>query len=334
MPNAFPLIDPFGRAISYVRVSVTDRCDLRCIYCMPERQRFLPRPLVLTMEELQRLSEAFIRLGTRRLRITGGEPLVRRDVMTLVRGLGAHVGGGLDELTMTTNGSLLAAHADELASAGVRRINVSLDTLDPHTYRVVTRGGRLEAALDGIEAASRAGIAVKINTVALRGINEDEYDALIRWCGERGHDLCLIETMPMGAVEEDRTDRYLPLSAVRRTLEQRWTMRPSTHRSGGPARYVDVEETGGRVGFITPLTHNFCEQCNRVRLSCTGMLFLCLGQEDSADLRRVIRAGASDAELDGAIRSAIAQKPKGHDFVIARRDEPPSIARHMSMTGG
>ena len=334
MPDTVPLVDPFDRAISYVRVSVTDRCDLRCIYCMPERQRFLPKPLVLTIEELQRVAEAFIRLGTRRVRITGGEPLVRRDVMVLLCGLGARLGQGLDELTLTTNGSLLATHAEALASAGVRRINVSLDTLDPERFRMVTRGGRLEATLDGIEAASQAGIAIKINTVALRGINDGEFDSLIRWCGARGHDLCLIETMPMGTVEEDRTDRYLPLSVVRSALARRWTLLPTTHRTGGPARYVEIAETGRRLGFITPMTHNFCEQCNRVRVSCTGELFLCLGQEDSADLRQVIRGGASDAELDAAIRRAVARKPKGHDFVIARREERPTIARHMSLTGG
>ena len=338
MPDAASqtLIDPFGRAISYVRVSVTDRCDLRCIYCMPERQRFLPKPLVLTIEELQRLSEAFIRLGTRRLRITGGEPLVRREVIRLFRALGAQIGRGLDELTMTTNGSLLAPLAGDLAEAGVKRINVSLDTLDPEIFRAVTRGGRLAATLDGIAAASAAGIAVKINTVALRGINDDAFDRLLGWCGEQGHDLCLIETMPMGTVEEDRTDRYLPLSEVRARLGRHWTLRPTAHRTGGPARYVEVAETGRRLGFITPMTHNFCESCNRVRLSCTGVLFLCLGQEDSADLRSVLRSGASDASLDDAIRAAITRKPKGHDFIIDRAGDraPPAIARHMSATGG
>ncbi len=329
-----PVLDPFGRAISYVRVSVTDRCDLRCIYCMPERQRFLPKPLVLTIEELARVSAAFVRLGTRRIRITGGEPLVRRDVMILMRLLGSRIGDGLEELTLTTNGSLLAMHAEALAGAGVRRINVSLDTLDPEMFRTVTRGGRLAATLEGIDAARRAGMAVKINTVALRGINDGTFDALIRWCGERGHDLCLIETMPMGAVEEDRTDRYLPLSKVRTDLERRWTLLPTRHRTGGPARYVEIAETGGRLGFITPMTHNFCESCNRVRLSCTGMLYLCLGQDDSADLRAVLRSGASDDALDDAIRIAIGRKPKGHDFVIGPRTERPSMARHMSATGG
>ncbi len=333
MPNRDSLVDPFGRAITYLRVSVTDRCDLRCVYCMPERMRFLPKALVLTIEELERLATAFIRLGTRRIRITGGEPLVRREVMRLVNALGTRLENGLDELTMTTNGSRLAHHADDLAASGMRRINVSLDTLDSDTFRAVTRGGELQHTLDGIAAATAAGMKVKINAVALRGINEHSLDDLIAWCGSAGHDLCLIETMPMGAVEEDRTDRYLPLSLVRARLARRWTLRDSTHRTGGPARYVDVAETGGRLGFITPLTHNFCESCNRVRLSCTGMLYLCLGQDDSADLRAVLRGGASDVELDHAIRDAITRKPKGHDFIIARGDAP-SVARHMSATGG
>ena len=330
-----PLVDPFGRAIRYLRVSVTDRCDFRCVYCMPERMRFLPKPLVLSIEELERLSAAFIRLGTRRIRITGGEPLVRRDVMTLVRALGSRIGGEgdrLDELTMTTNGSQLARFAGDLAAAGVRRINVSLDTLQADRFAAITRGARLEATLEGIEAAHLAGIDVKINAVALRGVNEDEIETLVEWCGAQGHDLCLIETMPLGDVEEDRTDRYLPLSVVRRRLEERFTLAPSAYRTGGPARYVDVLETGTRLGFITPMTHNFCEQCNRVRLSCTGMLYLCLGQDDSADLRAVIRSGASDEVLDEAIRLAIARKPKGHDFIIDRA--APAVMRHMSATGG
>ncbi len=327
------LIDPFGRAIRYLRVSVTDRCDLRCVYCMPERMRFLPKPLVLTIEELERVSAVFIRLGTRRLRVTGGEPLVRREVMTLVRALGDRIGAGLDELTMTTNGSQLARFAAALSDAGIRRINVSLDTLDPVRFAAITRGGQLGATLDGIAAANLAGIEVKINTVALRGVNEDEIERLVVWCGERGHDLCLIETMPMGRIEEDRTDRYLPLSSVRARLERRWTLAPSDHRTGGPARYVEVIETGTRLGFITPMTHNFCETCNRVRLSCTGVLFLCLGQEDSADLRAVLRSGASDEALEAAIREAVSRKPKGHDFIIGR-ERAPAIARHMSSTGG
>ena len=330
-----PLVDPFGRVISYLRVSVTDRCDFRCVYCMPERMRFLPKPLVLSIEELERLSAAFIRLGTKRIRITGGEPLVRRDVMTLVRALGRRIGGidgGLDELTMTTNGSQLVRFAGDLAAAGVRRINVSLDTLQADRFAAITRGARLEATLEGIEAAHAAGIDIKINAVALRGVNEDELETLVEWCGAQGHDLCLIETMPLGDVEEDRTDRYLPLSLVRGRLAARFTLVPSAYRTGGPARYVDVLETGTRLGFITPMTHNFCEQCNRVRLSCTGMLYLCLGQDDSADLRAVIRSGAPDELVDDAIRLAITRKPKGHDFIIDRA--APAVMRHMSATGG
>ena len=330
-----PLIDPFDRAISYVRISVTDRCDLRCIYCMPERQRFLPKPLVLTQEELELVAAAFVRLGTRRIRITGGEPLVRRDVLVLVRALGARLGHGLDELTLTTNGSLLARHAPALADAGIRRVNVSLDTLDADTFRRVTRGGQLDATLAGIDAAARAGMAIKINTVALRGINDGEFDALIRWCGDRGLDLCLIETMPMGLVEEDRTDRFLSLTTVRRQIGERWTLVPSAYRTGGPARYVSVAETGGRIGFITPMTHEFCGDCNRVRVSCTGQLFLCLGREEGTDLRAVLRGDDTDvdAALEAAIRDAVARKPKGHDFVI-ERGRAPSVARHMSVTGG
>ena len=329
-----PLVDPFGRAISYLRVSVTDRCDFRCVYCMPERMRFLPRADLLTLEELERLASVFIRLGTRRIRITGGEPLVRRGVETLVERLGARLGDGLDELTMTTNGSQLAEHAPALARAGMRRLNVSLDTLDPAKFSAITRGGHLERVLAGIQQAQDAGISIKINTVALRDLNEDEFDAMLAWCGRHGHDLCLIETMPMGAVEEDRTDRYLPLSLVRARLAARWTLTETSYRTGGPARYVTVAETGGRLGFITPMTHNFCESCNRVRLSCTGTLFMCLGQDDAADLRAVLRAGGSEATLEAAIREAIARKPKGHDFIIDRGAAAPSIGRHMSVTGG
>lgn len=331
-----PLIDPFGRAITYLRVSVTDRCDLRCTYCMAEDMSFLPKADVLSLEELERLSLAFIRLGTRKLRLTGGEPLVRRDVMTLFQRLGSQIGtqAGLDELTLTTNGTQLARFADALAAAGVRRVNVSLDTLDPDAFTRITRWGRLPQVLDGIAAASRAGLHVKINTVALRGENEDELGDLLAWCGDHGHDLCLIETMPLGDVAGDRTDHYLPLSVVRTRLQQRYTLTSSSHVTGGPARYYDVAETGGRVGFITPLTHNFCESCNRVRLTCTGTLYLCLGQDDQADLRRVLRSGADDAGLDEAIRAAIAQKPLGHDFVIDRRGAAPAVQRHMSMTGG
>ena len=328
------MIDPFDRAITYLRVSVTDRCDLRCVYCMAEDMTFLPRAEVLSLEELDRLCRAFIRLGVRKLRLTGGEPLVRRDVMTLFRGLGAQLGHGLDELTVTTNGSQLVRFAGDLWDAGVRRINVSLDTLSPQTFAAITRWGRIEKTLDGIFAAKAAGLAVKINTVALRGVNEDEVDSLIAWCGEHGFDLCLIETMPMGEIGVGRLDQYLPLSFVRSRLRRRWTLEETDHRTGGPARYVIVRETGQRLGFITPMTHNFCESCNRVRLTCTGMLYMCLGQNDSADLRRILRSGAAEEGLEDAIWRAIARKPKGHDFVIDRRHKAPAVARHMSVTGG
>ena len=328
------MLDPFGRAITYLRISVTDRCDLRCVYCMAEDMTFLPKADVLSLEELDRLAAAFIRLGTRKIRLTGGEPLVRRDVMTLFRSLGARLGQGLDELTVTTNGSQLARFAGDLHAAGVRRINVSLDTLDAARFAAITRWGRIDKTLDGIFAAKAAGLAVKINTVALRGVNDDEFDALIAWCGQHGFDLCLIETMPMGEIDADRTDKYLPLSLARSRLRRRWTLTETEYRTGGPARYYTVAETGRRIGFITPMTHNFCESCNRVRLTCTGTLYMCLGQDDSADLRRVLRAGADEAELEAAIRRAIARKPKGHDFIIDRRHNRPAVARHMSLTGG
>ena len=329
------MIDPFGRAITYLRVSVTDRCDLRCVYCMAEDMHFLPKREVLTLEELDRICGAFIRLGTNKLRITGGEPLVRRDVMTLFQRLGSRIGeGGLKELTLTTNGTQLAKCAEGLYAAGVRRVNVSLDTLDPVKFSDITRRGNIEVVQDGIFAAKAAGLAVKINAVALKGVNEDEFDAMLAWCGEHGFDLCLIETMPLGEISEDRTEQYLPLSVVRGRLRKRWTLEDTDYRTGGPARYFNVAETGRRVGFITPMTHNFCESCNRVRLTCTGTLFMCLGQEDSADLRSVLRAGASDEQLDAAIREAISRKPKGHDFIIDRRHQAPSVSRHMSMTGG
>jgi cyclic pyranopterin phosphate synthase len=328
------MIDPFGRRITYLRVSVTDRCDLRCVYCMADEMTFLPRHEVLSLEELDRLSAAFIRQGVRKLRITGGEPLVRRDVMKLFRSLGNRIGDGLDELTLTTNGTQLARHAHDLAAAGVRRVNVSLDTLDRQRFTAITRRGKIERVLEGIEAASSAGLHVKINTVALKGINEDEIGDMLAWCGERGHDFCLIETMPMGDVGGDRTDQYLPLSLVRARLRQRYTLSETDFKTGGPARYFDVAETGARVGFITPMTHNFCESCNRVRLTCTGTLFMCLGQDDAADLRAVMRGGASEQQLDAAILDAIKRKPKGHDFVIDRREKSPSVARHMSLTGG
>ena len=328
------LIDPFGRSIDYVRISVTDRCDFRCVYCMSEDMTFLPKKDLLTLEELDRLASAFVRLGTRKLRVTGGEPLVRKGVMDLFRGLGRHLGRGLDELTLTTNGSQLPRFADRLFAAGVRRVNVSLDTLDAARFRAITRWGHLERALAGIAAARQAGLAVKINAVAMKGVNEDEFDDMIAWCGERGFDLTLIETMPMGDVGGDRTEHYLPLSLVRARLKRRWTLDDIDYRSGGPARYVRVREAGIRLGFITPLTHNFCESCNRVRLTCTGTLYMCLGQDDAADLKAPLRASEGDAPLEAAIREAISRKPRGHDFVIDRRTTAPAVARHMSVTGG
>ncbi|MCW5752787.1 MAG: GTP 3',8-cyclase MoaA [Alphaproteobacteria bacterium] len=329
------MIDPFGRAISYLRVSVTDRCDFRCVYCMAEDMTFLPKAEVLSLEELDRLCSAFVRKGVRKLRITGGEPLVRRGIMNLFRALGRHLEtGALDELTLTTNGSQLARYAADLRAAGVRRVNVSVDTLDEAKFAAITRWGRLPQVLEGIAAAKRAGLAIKINTVALRGVNDDEFERLVRWCGEEGFDLTLIETMPMGDIDGDRTAQYLPLSMVRASLARRFALEEIDYRTGGPARYMRVRETGGRLGFITPLTHNFCESCNRVRLTCTGTLYMCLGQEDAADLRRPLREGESDAMLEAAIDAAIARKPKGHDFVIDRRQRKPALARHMSVTGG
>jgi len=328
------MIDPFGRSITYLRVSVTDRCDLRCVYCMAEDMTFLPKRDVLSLEELDRVCGAFVRLGVRKLRITGGEPLVRRDVLTLFRSLGARLGQGLDEVTLTTNGTQLARHAEALHAAGVRRVNVSLDTLSPERFARITRWGRIETTLQGIRAARAAGLAVKVNAVALRGENEDEFDDMLAWAGREGLDLCLIETMPMGEISEDRADQYLPLSVVRARLRRRWTLNETDYQTGGPARYYDVAETGQRIGFITPMTHNFCEGCNRVRLTCTGILYLCLGQDDAADLRRVLRQDASDAGLDAAIQEAITRKPRGHDFVIDRRRPGAVVARHMSTTGG
>jgi len=328
------MIDPFGRAINYLRLSVTDRCDFRCLYCMAESPTFLPRAEVLTLEELERLCAAFIAKGINRIRITGGEPLVRRGVITLFERLGSRLdGGGLNELTLTTNGSQLPHLAARLAAAGVRRINVSLDTLDPDKFRAITRWGELSAVLSGIDAAQRAGLQVKINTVALKGLNDDEYPQLIAWAHGRGMDITLIETMPMGDIDGDRLAQYLPLSLVRAELAQRFSLEETDHRTGGPARYVRLRETGGLVGFITPLTHNFCESCNRVRVTCTGTLYMCLGQEDSADLRAPLRRSESNGPLVEAIREAIARKPKGHDFMIARR-APPAVPRHMSATGG
>ncbi len=328
------MIDPFGRRITYLRVSVTDRCDLRCVYCMAEDMTFLPKAEVLTLEELDRLGAAFIRLGVRKLRLTGGEPLVRRDVMRLFTSLGARLGNGLDELTLTTNGTQLARYAASLSEVGVRRINVSLDTLDAGKFAAITRWGRIGQVLEGLAAARSAGLAVKINTVALKGVNEDEFERLVEWCGEQGFDLCLIETMPMGEIGADRLDQYLPLSLVRARLKRRFTLAETDYRTGGPARYYSIAETGRRIGFITPMTHNFCESCNRVRLTCTGTLFMCLGQDDSADLRRPLRKSLDDAALEAAIREAMTRKPKGHDFVIDRRHSRPAVARHMSVTGG
>ena len=334
MQDVSALKDPFGRAITYLRVSVTDRCDFRCVYCMPEHMNFLPKADVLSLEELERLCLAFVRHGVERIRLTGGEPLVRKNILSLVQRLGGHIGKtALKELTLTTNGSQLAQHAEGLAAAGIRRINVSLDSLDADRFRAITRWGDLSKVLAGIEAAAKAGLKIKINMVALRGINEGEISPMLAWAHQRGHDLTLIETMPLGETGEDRADRYLPLSLVRAGLEKDFTLTPSAHRTGGPARYFQVEETGGRLGLITPLTHNFCESCNRVRLTCTGTLYMCLGQEDSANLRDVLRTG-DDTALDRAIAAAIARKPKGHDFVIDRRNPAPALARPMSLTGG
>jgi cyclic pyranopterin phosphate synthase len=330
------MIDPFGRKISYIRVSVTDRCDLRCVYCMAEDMTFLPKKEVLSLEELDRLCGAFIALGTDKIRLTGGEPLVRKNVISLFRSLGARLGaGGLKELTVTTNGTQLAKMAGDLYAAGVRRINVSLDSLDPATFTALTRWGKIEPTLDGIFAAKAAGLQVKINAVAMKGVNEHEFDRMLVWCGEHGFDLCLIETMPLGEIGGDRTDQYLPLSVVRDRLRAHWTLQETDYKTGGPARYFTVKETGRRIGFITPMTHNFCESCNRVRLTCTGTLYMCLGQDDAADLRRVLRdPKVDDSGLQQAIVEAIARKPKGHDFVIDRGRNAPAVARHMSVTGG
>ena len=329
------LIDPFGRHVSYLRVSVTDRCDFRCVYCMSENMTFLPRQDLLALEELDRVCSAFIAQGVRKLRLTGGEPLVRKGIMTLVESLSRHLkSGALEELTLTTNGSQLAKYAKELAQHGVKRINVSVDTLDEKKFREITRWGELPKVLDGIKAAQDASIHVKINAVALKGVNEYEIPSMVRWCHEQKTDLTLIETMPLGDIDGDRTDQYLPLSVVRAQLMDQFTLEDIPYKTGGPARYVRVKETGGRIGFITPLTHNFCESCNRVRLTCTGTLFMCLGQEDAADLRKPLRASESDGPLNQAILEAISRKPKGHDFIIDRNHNKPALSRHMSVTGG
>ncbi len=330
-----PMTDPFGRTISYLRVSVTDRCDLRCFYCMSEDMTFLPKADLLTLEELDRLCSAFIAKGVKKLRLTGGEPLVRRNVMSLVRSLSRHLQtGSLRELTMTTNGTQLARFASELRDCGVRRINVSLDTLDAGKFRDITRWGELDKVLAGIEAARSAGLAVKINTVALKNLNEDEIPSLIEWAHGEGMALTLIEVMPMGEIGAGRIDQYVPLSLVRARLAKQFTLTDLDESTGGPARYVRVSETGGTLGFITPMTHNFCESCNRVRITCTGTLHTCLGQEDASDLRKPLRASQDNELLAAAIDRAIGSKPKGHDFIIDRRHNRPSVSRHMSVTGG
>jgi len=330
------LIDPFGRAVTYLRVSVTDRCDFRCVYCMSENMTFLPKADILSLEELERVTGAFVRLGVRKLRLTGGEPLVRRNIMSLIRNLSRHLDtGALDELTLTTNGSQLPRFASELADLGVKRVNVSLDTLDSQKFAAITRWGKLDSVMAGLKAAKAAGLGVKINTVALKGVNDGEFHDLIDWAGAEGFDLTFIEVMPLGEIGEGaRLDQYMPLSLVRARIQERYTLEESDYRTGGPARYVRVKETGGRLGFITPMTHNFCEGCNRVRLTCTGTLYMCLGQDDAADLRAPVRASASDETLEAAIHEAIARKPKGHDFIIDRDHNTPAVGRHMSVTGG
>jgi cyclic pyranopterin phosphate synthase len=334
-PASAPLVDPFGRAITYVRVSVTDRCDFRCVYCMSEDMHFLPKQDLLTLEELDRLCTAFVARGTRKLRITGGEPLVRRNIMSLFRSLSRHLqSGALEELTVTTNGSQLAKYAQELADCGVRRINVSLDTLHADKFRAITRWGDLSKVMDGLDAAQAAGLQIKINAVALAGVNDGEFPEMIRWAHGRGMDLTFIEVMPLGEIDGQRADQYLPLNKVQADLASIFSLEASDYQTGGPARYVRVKETGGRIGFITPLTHNFCESCNRVRVTCTGTLYMCLGQEDAADLRAPLRASESDDLLNEAIVRAIARKPKGHDFIIDRQTRQPAVGRHMSVTGG
>jgi GTP 3',8-cyclase len=334
-PKPAALVDPFQRAITYLRVSVTDRCDFRCVYCMSEHMTFLPKADLLSLEELDRLCSAFVAKGVTKLRLTGGEPLVRRSIMTLVSSLSRHLeSGALKELTLTTNGSQLEKYASELKANGIDRINVSLDTLDPDKFRAITRWGDLGKVLDGVNAAQAAGLQIKINTVALKGVNEDEITSLLEWAHGRGMDLTVIEVMPLGDVDESRLDQYLPLSIVRAQVAERYTLDEIDYRTGGPARYVRVKETGGRLGFITPLTHNFCESCNRVRITCTGTLYMCLGQNDAADLRNPLRASTSNDLLNAAIDEAITRKPKGHDFLIDRRHQGPALPRHMSMTGG
>jgi GTP 3',8-cyclase len=329
------MIDPFGRHVSYLRISVTDRCDFRCHYCMSEDMTFLPKQDVLSLEELDRLCSAFVRKGVRKIRLTGGEPLVRRNIMSLIEGMGRHLkAGDLDELTLTTNGSQLARYAEQMVEHGIKRINVSLDTLDGEKFARITRWGKLDKVMIGLRAAKAAGLKIKINAVALRNFNEDELSHMVGWCGEQGFDMTMIETMPLGDIGGERADQYLPLSEVRERLSKNWTLTDIPYRSGGPARFVEVGETGQMLGFITPMTHNFCESCNRVRLTCTGTLYMCLGQDDATDLRAPLRASEGDELLENAIDEAIGRKPKGHDFVIERGQSGPAVARHMSVTGG
>ena len=330
------MIDPFGRDISYLRVSVTDRCDFRCTYCMSENMTFLPKKDVLSLEELERLCDVFVKLGVKKLRLTGGEPLVRKNIMGLIRALSKHLKtGDLEELTLTTNGTQLHRHAEELYDCGVRRLNVSIDTLDPEKFSEITRWGKLDNVLRGLKAADDAGLKIKLNAVALRGTNDEELPDMVQWAGDRGYDITIIEVMPMGDIgSENRVDQYLPLSMVRSRLSERFTLEDINYKTGGPARYVKVKETGGKIGFITPLTHNFCESCNRVRLTCTGILYMCLGQEDAADLKTPLRSSEGDDAITMAIQEAISRKPKGHDFIIDRRRKSSAVPRHMSVTGG
>ncbi len=330
-----PMIDPFGRAVTYLRVSVTDRCDFRCVYCMAENMTFLPKREVLSLEELDRLCSAFIGKGVKKLRLTGGEPLVRKNIMGLIRSLSRHLEtGDLEELTVTTNGSQLTKLSSELVDCGVRRLNVSLDTLDADRFKAITRWGELDKVMEGIQTATDAGLKIKINMVALKGVNEHEIIPMMEWAHANGHDMTLIETMPLGEIDGDRTDQYLPLSLVRSRIGEQFSMEDIPYKTGGPARYVEIKETGGRLGFITPMTHNFCESCNRVRVTCTGQLYMCLGQDDMADLRAPLRASEGNDLLNAAIDEAIGRKPKGHDFVIDRRTRQPAVSRHMSVTGG
>ncbi len=329
------MIDPFGRAVTYLRVSVTDRCDFRCVYCMSEDMNFLPKKDLLTLEELDRVCSSFIHKGVKKLRLTGGEPLVRRGIMTLIRNLKRHLDSGeLEELTLTTNGSQLSRFSDELIDCGVKRVNVSLDTLDPDAFKELTRRGDFDMVIKGLESARQAGLKIKINMVALKDFNDQNVDDMIAWCGDQGFDLTMIETMPMGEMDFHRGDQYLPLSEVREKIETKWTLTDIPLRTGGPARYSEIAETGGRIGFITPMTHNFCEGCNRVRLTCTGTLYMCLGQDDAADLREPLRASEGNELLSNVIDEAIGRKPKGHDFIIDRAHGGPAVKRHMSVTGG